>query len=168
MAEGEKKLKNGEIGVSIQKEDPIWRDRKRIIFGLPWSFTVYQLTPSRMIIETGFLSKKIEEIRLYRITDIQYCQTFFNKIFGIGNIKLFSSDATLPVFEVERVKNSKDVKEVISQSVEVARREGGVRTSEIVGGVPVMGPPPVGEAGASLGPDMFPDYNHDGIDDRTQ
>ena len=34
----------------------IWKDRKRTIFGLPLSFTVYKLTEEKLIIETGFLS----------------------------------------------------------------------------------------------------------------
>lgn len=170
MADRKKNLRNGEIGVTIQEEDLIWRDRKRIIFGLPWSFTVYKLTPSRIIIERGFLNKRLDEIRLYRVTDLQYHQTFGNRIFGLGSIKLFSSDASLPLFDIVNIKKSRDVKEVISQAVEVARRENGVRTSELVGNTH-MGPPPAGEPaadGASLGPAMFPDYNHDGIDDRLQ
>ena len=30
-----------------------WKDRKRTIFGLPWSFTVYKLTDEKLLIETG-------------------------------------------------------------------------------------------------------------------
>ena len=35
-----------------------WRARKRTIFGLPWSFTVYKLTDEKLLIETGLLNKK--------------------------------------------------------------------------------------------------------------
>ena len=31
----------------------IWKDRKRIIFGLPWSFTRYSLTEDKLLIDTG-------------------------------------------------------------------------------------------------------------------
>ena len=47
----------------------IWKDRKRPIFGLPLSFTKYILTEEKLIINTGFLVKTEEEIRLYRMTD---------------------------------------------------------------------------------------------------
>ena len=48
----------------------IWKDRKRPIFGLPLSFTKYQLTEEKLLIETGIFSIHQEEIRLYRIMDL--------------------------------------------------------------------------------------------------
>ena len=39
----------------------VWQDRKRTLFGLPLSFTVYRLTEEKLFIETGFLNKKEEE-----------------------------------------------------------------------------------------------------------
>ena len=50
--------------------DVVWKDRKRIIFGLPWTFTRYSLTQEKLTIDTGFISRKEDEIRLYRILDI--------------------------------------------------------------------------------------------------
>ena len=40
----------------------VWQDRKRTLFGLPWSFTKYSLTEEKLLVETGFLNKKEEEI----------------------------------------------------------------------------------------------------------
>ena len=51
-------------------KDIIWTDRKRIIFGLPWTFTKYILTKEKLLVETGILNKDQEEIRLYRIMDM--------------------------------------------------------------------------------------------------
>lgn len=168
----ENKLKNGEIGVALNEEQIIWRDRKRTILGLPWSFTVYKLTPSRLIVNTGFFNKRMEEIRLYRIKDLSWHQTFGERIVGVGCIHLISCDATLPDFTIKHVKNSQKVKDILSQCIEVSRRENGVRTSELVGGGMPMGGMPFGDGdapdGASRGPEMFPDFNHDGIDDRQQ
>ena len=50
--------------------DYLWTDKKRTIFGLPISFTRYSLTEERLFIETGFLNKIEDEVRLYRIMDI--------------------------------------------------------------------------------------------------
>lgn len=36
-------------------ENILWKDRKRTLFGLPWSFTKYKLTEEKLIIQTGFL-----------------------------------------------------------------------------------------------------------------
>ena len=38
----------------------LWRERRRTIFGLPLSFTVYKLTEEKLLIESGFLKKKEE------------------------------------------------------------------------------------------------------------
>lgn len=48
----------------------LWKDRKRIFCGLPWTFTRYSLTKEKLIIDTGFLSRKEEEVRLYRVLDM--------------------------------------------------------------------------------------------------
>ena len=42
----------------------LWKDRKRIVFGLPWTFTRYTLTEEKLLIETGLLNKREEEVRL--------------------------------------------------------------------------------------------------------
>ena len=52
------------------EETFVWKDRKRIFFGLPWTFTKYALTEEKLYIETGVLSKREEEVRLYRIMDV--------------------------------------------------------------------------------------------------
>ena len=64
----------------------VWKDRKRIIFGLPWSFTVYKLTEEKLFVETGFFSKKEEEIRLYRVMDLTLKRPFGQRIWGLGTI----------------------------------------------------------------------------------
>ena len=40
----------------------LWRARKRTFLGLPLSFTVYKLTAEKLMIESGFLNKREEEI----------------------------------------------------------------------------------------------------------
>ena len=44
----------------MNKKDIIWKDRKRTIFGLPWTFTVYKLTGEKILIDTGFLNQTQE------------------------------------------------------------------------------------------------------------
>ena len=91
------KLKNGQMTVTIEKEEPIWTDRKRwTFFGLPWTFTKYRLTPSKLLVETGFLNKDEEEIRLYRITDVSMKRSLFERLFKLGTITLRSSDTSNP------------------------------------------------------------------------
>ena len=100
----------------------VWKDRKRTLFGLPWSFTKYSLSDDRLFISTGFLSTKEDEVRLYRIMDISLKRTLGQRIFGLGTIKCCSADKTLGDFEIKNIKKSKDVKELLSEMVEIARK----------------------------------------------
>ena len=99
----------------------VWKDRKRTIFGLPWSFTKYSLSDDRLFISTGFLSTKEDEVRLYRIMDISLNRTLGQRMFGLGTIKCCSADKTLGDFEIKNIKKSKDVKEMLSEMVEEER-----------------------------------------------
>ena len=162
------KIKTGELRVSAEAEQPIWCDRKRIVlFGLPLSFTKYTLTPSKLLVETGFLKKEEEETRLYRITDVSLVRGFGERLFRLGTIVLHSADTSTPQIRLTHIKNVKKVKEVISQSIETSRRENGVRTSEMVGGIHHPGDGCHGDH-PSMGPDLIPDFDHNGVDDRTE
>ncbi len=99
----------------------LWKDRKRTIFGLPLSFTKYMVTEERLFIEQGFLNKKEDEVRLYRITDLSLNRSFGQRIFGVGTIHCCSADKTLGDFDIVSVKHPRDVKEQLSELVEAQR-----------------------------------------------
>ncbi len=110
----------------------VWKDRKRTLFGLPWSFTKYSLSDDRLFISTGFLSTKEDEVRLYRIMDISLNRTLGQRIFGLGTIKCCSADKTLGDFEIKNIKKSKDVKELLSEMVESERNRKKVTSREFI------------------------------------
>lgn len=110
----------------------VWKDRKRTLFGLPWSFTKYSLSDDRLFISTGFLSTKEDEVRLYRIMDISLKRTLGQRIFGLGTIKCCSTDKTLGDFEIKNIKKSKDVKELLSEMVENERNRKKVTSREFI------------------------------------
>jgi hypothetical protein len=114
--------------------DIIWRERKRNIFGMPLSFTVYSLTEERLFIETGLFNSVENEVRLYRILDVQLRRSFMQKIFGIGTIAISSSDKSLGDFVLKNVKKPKVVKELISKNVEIQRELKRVVNREIISG----------------------------------
>ena len=110
----------------------IWSDRKRPIFGLPISFTKYVLTDEKLLVNTGFLSRTQEEIRLYRITDFSVKQRFLQRIFGVGNIYISSSDNAQGEFEIKDIKKPYDIKELLSDMVENERVKKGIVTNEFL------------------------------------
>ena len=109
-----------------------WKDRKRIIFGLPWTFTKYSLTEDRLFISTGLLSTKEDEVRLYRIMDLSLERKRWQRLFGLGTIKCCSADKTLGDFEIKNIKDSKNVKEMISELVEEERSRKRVSSREYI------------------------------------
>jgi uncharacterized membrane protein YdbT with pleckstrin-like domain len=116
----------------MNKKDIIWKDRKRTIFGLPFSFTVYTLTGEKLLIDTGFLNQKQEEIMLFRITDITLERRLFQRLFGLGTIHCCSADKTTPEFDIANIKDSKNVKEILSTEVFRERKENRVSSREII------------------------------------
>lgn len=110
--------------------DLIWKDRKRTLFGLPWSFTKYELEEERLFIKTGFFTQKEDEVRLYRIMDIGLTRTLGQRIFGVGTIHCSSADKTMGDFDIKSVKNPGEVKEKISQLVEEQREKKRVTNRE--------------------------------------
>lgn len=110
----------------------IWQDRKRTVFGLPWSFTRYFITDEKVLLDIGFFSRTEEEIRLYRITDVTLKRSFCERIFGLGTIHCCSGDKSTPEFDIKHIKNSRATKEMLSDLVEKARNERRVAVREFV------------------------------------
>ena len=99
----------------------VWKDKKRTIFGLPWTFTTYKLTKDKLLIESGFLSKKEEEVRLYRIMDLTLKRPFWQRIWGLGTIHCCTADKSTPEFDVLKIKNAEYIKNLLSDMVEEER-----------------------------------------------
>ena len=116
------------------KKAALWYDRKRTLFGLPLSFTKYCFFNEKIIIKSGFLRLKEEEIRLYRILDITLNRSFGQRIFGLGTIHLCSADKTTPEIDIKNVKKSKKAKELLSKLIEKARDDKRISAREYIGG----------------------------------
>lgn len=100
----------------------LWSDKKRLtLFALPWTFTKYSLTEEKLLVEKGFLSKKEEEVRLYRIVDLTLERSFLQRIFGLGTVVCQTVDRTTPSLEIMNIKDPKRVKELISDTAEAER-----------------------------------------------
>ncbi len=117
----------------MARDKSLWRARKNNFLGLPWTFTVYELTNDRLFVESGFLNKKEDEVRLYRILDLELNRSLGQRIFGMGTIKVSSSDKSLKNFELVNIKNPKAIKEMLSQLVEEQRDAKRVVNREMMG-----------------------------------
>ena len=108
----------------------LWSDRKRY-FGLPISFTKYEISDDRLFRTTGLLNLNYEEILLYRVRDLELSRSFGQRIFGVGSIKVCSSDKTHPEMYIINVKEPAAVKELLHEQVEAMKIRRRVRFGEI-------------------------------------
>lgn len=116
----------------MDNQQYIWKDRKRTIFGLPLSFTVYKLTNEKLMVETGFLNKKEEEVRLYRIMDMTLLRPLGQRIFGVGTIHCCTGDKSTPEFDIQKIKNAEQVRNMLSDMVEKQREEKRITAREFM------------------------------------
>ncbi|MCQ2519896.1 MAG: PH domain-containing protein [Lachnospiraceae bacterium] len=117
-----------------EKNNYLWYDRKRTFLGLPLSFTKYGLSEDRFFVEKGFFTTTFDEVRLYRILDLKLTQTLGQKMFGVGSIKVYSSDRAQGEFEILNIKKPRQVKELLSSTIEKQRDAKRVYNREMLGG----------------------------------
>jgi len=119
-------------------EEIKWTDKKRwVLFALPWTFTRYSLTEDKLLIDSGLLVAKQEEILLYRILDITLTRNVFQRMSGLGTITIMAADKSTPAFEIKNIPNSKEVKNKLSDLVEAARDKKKIYSREIMGNMNV-------------------------------
>ncbi len=112
----------------------VWRDRKRIVFALPWTFTRYALTEEKLTIDKGLLSRSEEEIRLYRILDVTLRRSLWQRLFGLGTIHCNSADKSTPEFDIKNITHPIETKEKFSDLVEACRDRKRVTSREYMDG----------------------------------
>ena len=110
----------------------LWKDR-RLVLGMPLSFTRYRLSEDRLFCEKGFLNLKSDEVLLYRVQDLELTMSLGQRIFGVGTVCVHSSDKSMPHLDLKNVKNPRQVKELIHKNVEEAKNRRRMRATELLG-----------------------------------
>lgn len=86
--------------------------------------TLYTISNQRILIEQGILSKSVSEIDLRSIDDTQFFQSFTDRLLGIGNVTLVSSDKALPVTVLRGIHDPRAVRETIrAAAYQVSQRQ---------------------------------------------
>ena len=97
-------------------------ERKRtLFFGLPFSFTKYNVTEEKINIKSGFLSVVEDDAFMYKIQDVRLKKSFFERIFGLGTIVCYTGDITHPELQLVHVKHSEEIKDFVMKASEEAR-----------------------------------------------
>jgi membrane protein YdbS with pleckstrin-like domain len=88
----------------------------------------WRISSRRVQRQTGIVSTQIGSIELWRVRDIQYQQTFMERILGVGTILLLSTDASDPVLSLRGLPEPLALYEWLKSQIETARREHRVMT----------------------------------------
>ena len=92
----------------------------------------YRITTQRVVIEHGVLSKRMEQIDLYRVTDYVVERPFGQRIMGTGNLVLEATDKTTPELRIERIKTDvMKLYERLRAATESEKRRRGVRVLDV-------------------------------------
>jgi len=86
--------------------------------------TLYTITTQRVIIETGIVSKSVEDIDLRYIDDTNFQQRVLERLLGIGNVTIVSSDKMAPTYVLRGVPDPRGLRETIRSHVyQVSQRQ---------------------------------------------
>lgn len=95
--------------------------------------TRYELTTQRLIVRSGIIFKRVDEIELFRVKDVRVDFSLINQITGIGQITLRSSDPSSQGedFLLRDVPDARNRRETLRTLVDQARQRRRVRELDI-------------------------------------
>jgi uncharacterized membrane protein YdbT with pleckstrin-like domain len=91
---------------------------------------VYEITTERVRVTEGILTRKTEELELYRVQDLTVIEPFVARLFGTGSILLTTMDPTTPNVEIEYIRGVRNVREELRKNIETCRERKRVRVAE--------------------------------------
>jgi membrane protein YdbS with pleckstrin-like domain len=82
--------------------------------------------PLRVDTEKGILSKKLDSLELFRITDVELKQNFVERLLGIGTVFLMTTDSSSePELILYQVPRAKEVYKYLQTQIPLAARQRG-------------------------------------------
>jgi len=93
--------------------------------------TKYKVSLRRVEYEKGIISKHVDSLELWRVLDVRYSQTLFDRITGNGRITLVSTDKSDPELLLFGLPKHRELFEQLRDAVQSARQTS--RPMELVG-----------------------------------
>jgi uncharacterized membrane protein YdbT with pleckstrin-like domain len=93
--------------------------------------TSYELTSQRLKIHHGILTRRLEELELYRVKDYVMEQPLMLRLLGLGNLTLVSSDASTPRLMIRAIPDVATVRERLRTAVQSERDRKRVRELDV-------------------------------------
>ncbi|MBP3278301.1 MAG: PH domain-containing protein, partial [Butyrivibrio sp.] len=71
------------------KGDLRYQERGRwLLFGLPWTFTKYEIRDNDFTIIKGFFTVRENDCYMYKISDVEITRSFMQRLAGLSTIVL--------------------------------------------------------------------------------
>ena len=93
--------------------------------------TRYRITNYRIDFERGIFSKTVDTLELWHVDDIKFHQSFFDRLFGVGNITIMSNDKTTPQLNLRGLPRPRPLFDNLKQRVIAIKRQRGVIKMDI-------------------------------------
>lgn len=90
----------------------------------------YEVTNERVRFRKGILTKRTDELELYRVNDTTLIEPFTLRMFGLGTIEFRTADTTTPILHIEAIHGARKLREELRKHVEECRDRKRVRISE--------------------------------------
>jgi uncharacterized membrane protein YdbT with pleckstrin-like domain len=90
----------------------------------------YEITSQRVRWRRGILTKRTDEMELYRAQDVTIIEPLSLRLVSAGNVRISSGDASTPTLELKAVKNPDELREHLRTHIEECRARKGVRVTE--------------------------------------
>jgi len=104
--------------------------------GMLWEFlkhktTRYRVTDRRVEFERGVFAKQVDSVELWRVLDVRYGQSLFDRVLGNGKITLTGIDRSHPDFVLYGLPHHRRLFEQLRDAVQASRQVG--RPLEFIG-----------------------------------
>ena len=85
--------------------------------------TKFTLTDQRLIVSNGIFTKKTNETELYRVRDTSIEEPFFFRMFGVGNVIIYSTDEAEGKLHFNAYNKPHWIKDQIRNNAEICRQK---------------------------------------------
>ncbi len=99
-----------------------YKERSRwLLFGLPWTFTRYEIRENDIAVITGFFNLRENDCFMYKVSDVEITRSLAQRMAGLSTIVLYTADVTDRTIVMKNIKHGKEIKDYILQASEKAR-----------------------------------------------
>lgn len=110
-----------------------------LVIPIPWAVWrylrvrhgIFRLTTERLLITKGVLTRVTESLELYRIRDLRVVQSFWQRLLGLQDIQLITTDSSTPQITLDCIPASQVLPDQIRKYVEACRVAKRVREIDV-------------------------------------